>query len=202
MARDYLRDILLPGVTTVARLVAGVVTGTTCQLHKELAAMPDPVQRRALDQLLDVPPGSRLTDLERWRKGPAPRGSGPSLVKYLDRAAEISGVGLGRLGAEARVSGGCLADGAARRADGGDRDSPAGRRPGPGRLARGAARPLPGGVRVPEGAPGRDRVRASAARALPLWWPGVAVTLPRLAWAKGTAVKYRHTLTALDARLA
>jgi hypothetical protein len=97
------RDILLPGVTTVARLVAGVVTDTTRQLHEELAAMPDPVQRRALDRLLDVPPGSRLSDLERWRKGPAPRGSGPSLVKYLDRAAEIGGVGLGRLGAEARV---------------------------------------------------------------------------------------------------
>ena len=90
-------------MTTVARLVAGVVTGTTRQLHEELAAMPDPVQRRALDRLLDVPSGSRLSDLERWRKGPAPRGSGPSLVKYLDRAAEISGVGLGRLGAEARV---------------------------------------------------------------------------------------------------
>ena len=97
------RDILLPGVTTVARLVAGVVTDTTRQLHEELAAMPDPVQRRALDRLLDVPSGSRLSDLERWRKGPAPRGSGPSLVKYLDRATEISGVGLGRLGAEARV---------------------------------------------------------------------------------------------------
>lgn len=95
------RDVLLPGVTTVARLVAGIVTDTTRQLHEELAAMPDPVQRRALDRLLDVPPGSRLSDLERWRKGPAPRGSGPSLVKYLDRAAEIGGVGLGRLGAEA-----------------------------------------------------------------------------------------------------
>ena len=35
------------------------------------------------------------------------------------------------------------ADGAARRADGGDRDRPAARRPGPGRLASGAARPLP-----------------------------------------------------------
>jgi hypothetical protein len=90
-------------VTTVTRLVAGVVTSTTRQLHEELAAMPDPVQRRTLDRLLDVPPGSRLSDLERWRKGPAPRGSGPSLVKYLDRAAEIGGVGLGRLGAEALV---------------------------------------------------------------------------------------------------
>ena len=97
------RNILLPGVTTLARLVASVRDETTRQLLEELAALPDPVQRRALDRLLDVPPGSRLSDLERWRKGPALRGSGPSLVKSLDRVAEISGVGLARLGAEARV---------------------------------------------------------------------------------------------------
>ncbi|MGH3200219.1 MAG: Tn3 family transposase, partial [Streptosporangiaceae bacterium] len=103
LARLRERNILLPGVTTLARLVAKVVTDTTRQLHEELAALPDPVQRRALGRLLDVPPGSRLSDLERWRKGPAPRGSGPSLVKSLDRVAEISGVGLARLGAEARV---------------------------------------------------------------------------------------------------
>lgn len=47
--------------------------------------------------------GSRLSDLERWRKGPAPHGSGPSLVKSLDRVAEIGGLGLAGLGAEAPV---------------------------------------------------------------------------------------------------
>ena len=90
-------------MTTLARLVAKVRDETTRQLWEELAALPDPVQRCALGRLLDVPPRSRLSDLERWRKGPAPRGSGPSLVKSLDRVAEISGVGLARLGAEARV---------------------------------------------------------------------------------------------------
>jgi hypothetical protein len=90
-------------VTTLARLVASVVTDMTRQLWEELAALPDPVQRRALDRLLDVLPGSRLSDLERWRKGPAPRGSGPSLVKSLDRVAEIGGLGLAGLGGGARV---------------------------------------------------------------------------------------------------
>ena len=84
-------------------VVAKVVTGTTRQLWEELAGLLDPAQRRSLDRLLDVPPGERVSDLERWRKGPAPRGSGPSLVKSLDRVAEISGIGLARLGAEARV---------------------------------------------------------------------------------------------------
>jgi hypothetical protein len=64
------RSILLPGVTMLARLVASVRDETTRQLLEELAALPDPVQRRALDRLLDVPHGSRLSDLERWRKGP------------------------------------------------------------------------------------------------------------------------------------
>ncbi|HUY49236.1 MAG TPA: Tn3 family transposase [Streptosporangiaceae bacterium] len=97
------RNILLPGVTRLARLVASVRDDTTRRLWEELAALPDPVQRRALDRLLDVPPGSRLSDLERWRKGPAPRGSGPALVKSLDRVSEIGGLGLARLGAEALV---------------------------------------------------------------------------------------------------
>jgi hypothetical protein len=38
------RDILLPGVTTLARLVARVRDETTRQLWEELAALPDPVQ--------------------------------------------------------------------------------------------------------------------------------------------------------------
>ena len=97
------RKVLLPGVTTLARLVAKVRDETTRQLWEELAALPDPVQRRALDRLLEVPPGSRVSDLERWRKGPAPRGSGPSIVKSLDQVAEISGLGLAGLGAEALV---------------------------------------------------------------------------------------------------
>src|SRR5664279_2432911 len=97
------RKILLPGVSRLARLVASVREEATRRLWEELAALPDPVQRRALDRLLEVPPGSRLSDLERWRKGPVPRGSGPSLVKFLDRVAEISVLGLAGLGAEARV---------------------------------------------------------------------------------------------------
>ena len=46
---------------------------------------------RALDQLLEVPPGPRISDLERWRKGPPPRGSGPTMIKALDQVAEVMG---------------------------------------------------------------------------------------------------------------
>ena len=61
------RKVLLPGVTTLARLVASVRDETTRQMWEELAALPDPVQRRALDRLPEVPHGARVSDLERWR---------------------------------------------------------------------------------------------------------------------------------------
>ena len=51
----------------------------------------------------EVSHGARVSDLERWRKGPAPRGSGQSVARYLDQVAEISGLGLGKLGIEVLV---------------------------------------------------------------------------------------------------
>ena len=95
------RKILLPGVTTLARLVAKVRDDTTRRLWGELEGLLTPVQRRVLDCLLDVPAGSRVPDLERWRKGPVPRGSGPAIIKALDQVSEIIALGLAELGAEA-----------------------------------------------------------------------------------------------------
>jgi hypothetical protein len=77
------RKVLLPGVTTLARLVAKVRDDTTNRLWGELEQLLTPAQRYVLDQLLDVQPGSRVSDLERWRKGPPPRGSGPTIVKAI-----------------------------------------------------------------------------------------------------------------------
>ena len=92
------RKVLLPGVTTLARLVARVREDTTRRLWGELEGLLTPVQRRVLDRLLEVPPGTRVSDLERWRKGPPPRGSGPAIIAALDQVAEISGAGAGGAG--------------------------------------------------------------------------------------------------------
>ena len=97
------RKVLLPGVTTLARLVARVRDETTRRLWGELEGLLTAGQRYVLDQLLEVPPGSRVSDLERWRKGPPPRGSGPAIIKALDQVSEIMALGLAELGAEALV---------------------------------------------------------------------------------------------------
>ena len=97
------RKILLPGVSRLARLVARVRDDTTHRLWAELEGLLTPVQRRVLDRLLEVPQGKRVSDLERWRKGPPPRGSGPAIIAALDQVAEIQSLGLASLGAESVV---------------------------------------------------------------------------------------------------
>jgi len=90
-------------VSTLARLVARVRDEQTRRLWSVLEQLLSTGQRYVLDQLLEVPPGARVSDLERWRKGPPPRGSGPAIIKALDQVAEITALELAGLGAEALV---------------------------------------------------------------------------------------------------
>lgn len=61
--------MLLPGVTTLARLVARVSDEATQRLWDTLSELPTSRQRR----MLVVADGARLSDLERWRQtGPLP----------------------------------------------------------------------------------------------------------------------------------
>lgn len=96
------RCVLLPGVTTLARLVARVREEATGRLQEALACPLTDRQRRLLDLLLEVPAGARVSDLERWRKTPL-KGSGPGMIKALDRVAEIAGLGLGAVDLDAVV---------------------------------------------------------------------------------------------------
>jgi len=96
------RSVLLPGVTTLARLVARVREEANQRLWDTLSGLLTPPQRRLLDGLLDVPVGARVSDLERWRKGPT-KPSGRSLERALQRVAEITEAGLGRLELDAVV---------------------------------------------------------------------------------------------------
>ncbi|MER5625089.1 Tn3 family transposase [Streptosporangium sp. NPDC002544] len=86
-------DVLLPGASRLARLVVREREAATQRLWQTLYGALSGQQRLALDALLVVPPGSRVSELERWRMGPA-RASGPQMVKALNRVAEIIGSGF------------------------------------------------------------------------------------------------------------
>ncbi|MBW8482611.1 Tn3 family transposase [Actinomadura parmotrematis] len=90
------RKVLLPGVTTLARLVARVRDDATERLYDALFYVMTPRQRAVMELLLEVPDDRRVSDLERWRQGPSVP-SGRSMERALDRAAEILSVGAGGL---------------------------------------------------------------------------------------------------------
>ncbi|RYJ21846.1 transposase [Streptomyces sp. L-9-10] len=53
-------------------------------------------QRAVPDSLLTVPPGERVSELDRLRRGPV-RVSGPQMKRALERAEEIAALGMGAL---------------------------------------------------------------------------------------------------------
>ncbi|MGI8412738.1 MAG: DUF4158 domain-containing protein [Solirubrobacteraceae bacterium] len=94
------RNVLLLGVTTLARIVASARAEEDERLWDTLAELPTAGQRMMLEGLLAVAEGTRFSDLERWRKGPdEPSGKGLRLA--LRRVAEIHEVGID--GTRARV---------------------------------------------------------------------------------------------------
>jgi len=103
------RDVLLAGVTTLARLVARARAETDERLREVLSRVPSVEQAPVLDLLLEVPDGARVSGLERWRRGPA-EPSGKNLRLALARVAEIHGVGIDAEAVRALVPTGRLVD--------------------------------------------------------------------------------------------
>lgn len=97
------RDVLLLGVSRLARLVAREREAATKRLWETLHAALTEQQVRELDELLIVPPGRRVSPLEEWRTGPA-RASGPQMVKALGRVAAIIASGLSRVEPDVTVT--------------------------------------------------------------------------------------------------
>ena len=86
--------MLLPGVTTLARIVARERDAATLRVWTELAQCATAAQARSLPRLLDVPDGARQSELDRIRQAETAV-SGVGMVRALTRVSEISAVGLG-----------------------------------------------------------------------------------------------------------
>ena len=101
------RLVLLPGLTTLRRLVGRVRDEAMQRLWDVLAALVSSRQARLLERLLVVSDGSRVSDLARLRTGPTSI-SGKSMVVALERVAELAGLGFGSLDLSVCRRGGLL----------------------------------------------------------------------------------------------
>ncbi len=87
------RHVLLPGITTLTRLVASIRERATQRLWETLAGLLDSDQEARLDQILEVADGARASTLECLRKGPR-RISGQQMHFALERVSEIARLGF------------------------------------------------------------------------------------------------------------
>jgi len=90
------RLILLPGLTTLARLVGRERDAASARGWSELVAPLSAMQERALRRLLVVPGDARLSELERLRQAES-QVSGAGMARALQRVSEIFALGVGEL---------------------------------------------------------------------------------------------------------
>ncbi|WP_245557680.1 DUF4158 domain-containing protein [Deinococcus peraridilitoris] len=90
------RHMVLPGVTTLERLVQKVRQRNATALSRKLSARLNNQQAQSLEDLLIVPDGQKLTPLERMRAAPT-RVTAPGLLGALDRLHTIRALGVSRI---------------------------------------------------------------------------------------------------------
>jgi TnpA family transposase len=95
-ARLVERRVLLPGVSTLARMVAQVRDKAASRLWRTLARSLKPRQAARLENLLIADEVSRQSPLERLRRAPT-RVSMAGLVGALQRLQEIRALGVSRI---------------------------------------------------------------------------------------------------------
>ena len=93
-ARLVQRKILLPGVTSLVRLVASIRERATNRLFQTLSQLLNQAQRKQLEELLVVKDGERYSRLDRLRHPPS-RVSAPAIVSALNRLVEVRSLGMG-----------------------------------------------------------------------------------------------------------
>ena len=88
--------VLLPGATTLSRLISGIRKKAANQLWQQLSSLPNQEQIEKLKTILIVPDGSRVSRFDYLRRGPFTI-SGPAFNKAIDRYQELKEFGLQEL---------------------------------------------------------------------------------------------------------
>jgi len=90
------RQVLLPAVKELEKLIARVVRRAHIRLWRTLVDQLSAGQANLLLDLVEVPEGRKVSPLELLRRGPRDQ-SGKALVEALERIAKVDGIGLGEM---------------------------------------------------------------------------------------------------------
>jgi len=98
LATDWLlqRKVLLPGISTLTRLIAHIRDRAALRAWQRLARLPNEDQRRQLEALLTVPEDKRRSRFDQLRQGPR-HVSGPSMIAALERYEAFRNLGIREL---------------------------------------------------------------------------------------------------------
>lgn len=88
--------ILLPGATTLSRLISEIRERAANRLWVRLSTLPTKEQKNQLETILQVPEGTRLSCFDYYRKGPVTV-SAPAFNEALDRYLKLRAFGLQKL---------------------------------------------------------------------------------------------------------
>jgi len=89
-------QVLLPGITTLARMVAEVRQEENDRLYATLYRATPHELRTEMARLLEVPEKRRVSELERLRLGPM-RISGRAMEYALERTQQVRDLGAGKV---------------------------------------------------------------------------------------------------------
>jgi len=76
--------VLLPGVSTLSRLISEIRERAINQLWQRLSSLPTNKQKEKLETLLQVPEGEQISLFDRYRKGPT-KISSPAFIVAVER---------------------------------------------------------------------------------------------------------------------
>lgn len=85
--------ILLPGVTTLTRLISEILEKSADRLWSRLSGLASGEQCSLLEELLQVPDGVRTSRFDQLRKGPVAI-SGPAFNQAVSRYLKLKAFGI------------------------------------------------------------------------------------------------------------